>query len=243
SYYVWADDIGPDGARRRTSSDMFFAEVRPFAEVFREAPEMDGGGGQQGAGNRIQKLAELQKQIINATWKLERQRGAGVPPAQSPVLKGRAGETPALNYKQDVGVVEQSQEQALEQARAIKEAVDDPRGKALIGAVESEMEKAVDHLGEASGKSSAASLVPALGAEQAAYEALLKLAAREYQVSRSRGQQGGQGGGERAQRQLDQLELKAAENRYETRRQGAAQPKAEQRKQRQVLRRLQEVPR
>src|SRR5437867_13362520 len=67
AYYVWADDIGPDGALRRTSSDMFFAEVRPFEERFREGPELEGGG-QQGAGHRMQQLAEWQQQIINATW-------------------------------------------------------------------------------------------------------------------------------------------------------------------------------
>jgi len=74
--YVWADDIGPDGKLRRTSSDMFFAEVRPFDEIFREGESMEGGGGQQGGG-QAQKLAELQKQIINATWKLQRGRSAG----------------------------------------------------------------------------------------------------------------------------------------------------------------------
>jgi hypothetical protein len=77
SYYVWADDIGPDGSLRRVTSDMFFAEIRPFDEIFREGQSMEGeggGGGQQGGG-RAQKLAELQKQIINATWNLQRQEG------------------------------------------------------------------------------------------------------------------------------------------------------------------------
>lgn len=75
SYYIWADDTGPDGATRRTSSDMYFAEVRPFDEIFREGQEGGGGGGgQQGAGNQTQKLAELQKQIINATWTLHRNK-------------------------------------------------------------------------------------------------------------------------------------------------------------------------
>ena len=35
SYFAWADDYGPDGQVRRTFSDMFFAEVRPFEEIFR----------------------------------------------------------------------------------------------------------------------------------------------------------------------------------------------------------------
>ena len=82
SYFAWADDYGPDGQVRRTFSDMFFAEVRPFDEIFRadQSGEAEGGqqrqqGGQQG-GNQNTRLAELQKEIVIATWKLERDRVA-----------------------------------------------------------------------------------------------------------------------------------------------------------------------
>jgi len=79
SYFAWADDYGPDGQVRRTFSDMFFAEVRPFDEIFR--PDQSGGGGEGGGqgqgGSQATKLAELQKQIVIATWKLQRdQAGA-----------------------------------------------------------------------------------------------------------------------------------------------------------------------
>ena len=37
TYYYWADDIGPEGNQRRTTSDIYFAEVRPFEEIFRES--------------------------------------------------------------------------------------------------------------------------------------------------------------------------------------------------------------
>src|SRR5436190_2155394 len=47
TYFLWADDIGPDGKLRRTSGDMYFAEIRPFEEIFREGPSM-AGGQQQG---------------------------------------------------------------------------------------------------------------------------------------------------------------------------------------------------
>jgi len=74
SYFAWADDYGPDGQVRRTFSDMFFAEVRPFDEIFR--PDQSGGGGEGGGqgqgGSQATKLAELQKQIVIATWKLQR---------------------------------------------------------------------------------------------------------------------------------------------------------------------------
>ena len=47
SYYFWAEDIGADGKPRRTESDMFFAEVRPFDEIFREGEQPPGGQQQQ----------------------------------------------------------------------------------------------------------------------------------------------------------------------------------------------------
>ncbi len=86
SYFVWADDLAPDGQTRRTFSDMYFAEVRPFEEIFRqgESPEGDGGSQQQQQqqqgqrGNQPGRLADLQKQIINATWTLQRQHGSPV---------------------------------------------------------------------------------------------------------------------------------------------------------------------
>jgi hypothetical protein len=57
---------------------MYFAEVRPFDEIFREDQSGGGGGGgqQQGGQSESQKLAALQKQIMSATWKLQREKPA-----------------------------------------------------------------------------------------------------------------------------------------------------------------------
>jgi len=81
SYFAWADDYGPDGEVRRTFSDMFFAEVRPFEEIFRadqsdaaESQNQNQRQQQQGGGNQQTRLAELQKQIVIATWKLQRDK-------------------------------------------------------------------------------------------------------------------------------------------------------------------------
>lgn len=106
AWFVWADDVGPDGEVRRSSSDMFFAEVRPFEEIFRQG---QGGGegeeeekdGQKGSPKeQMGKLAELQKQIINATWKLRRLQGTALTVAKSrassvpqPVLPPRVSST------------------------------------------------------------------------------------------------------------------------------------------------------
>jgi hypothetical protein len=77
SYFAWADDYGPDGQVRRTFSDMFFAEVRPFEQIFRadQSGMPDGGDQNQGGrGTQSVKLAELQKRIVIATWKLQREK-------------------------------------------------------------------------------------------------------------------------------------------------------------------------
>jgi hypothetical protein len=229
SWFVWAEDVGPDGQLRRTESDMYFAEVRPLDEIFREGSGADASSSAEAGmqmGGQTLKLAELQKQIINATWKLQRQF-----PASAPKLP------PA--YKKDAEVVRDSQQTALEQAEAMKERVDDPRFKGLWERVEQKMQTALEQLKAAS--DSSAKLPPALNAEQEAYQALLSLSAREYQVSRGQRGGGGGGGGERNQRQLDNLELKQDKDRYETARQAAPQQKPEQREQLAVLSRLKEL--
>src|SRR2546425_3926410 len=143
-------------------------------------------------------------------------------------------------YSNDIVVVRDAQEQALDQVRSLQERVEDQRAQAALESALKEMERSLAMLEEA--KHAPEKLAAALAAEQSAYQALLKLAAREYQVSRSRNQQGGGGQqGERSQRQLDELELKQSDNRYETQRQATPQQNAEQREQLQVLNRLKEL--
>ena len=220
SWFAWAEDIGPDGKVRRTTGDLFFGEVRPFDEIFRERQNQGGEDEGQQGGQRGRRLAELQKQIISATWKLRRD-----------------GERPG--YAADTKVVLDSQRQALAQAGEAAEEARGPREQALWRAVTQEMEKAITAL-EAAGKPAA--LDQALSAEQAAYQGLLRMQARETAVTR-RGRQGGGGGGQGNQRQIDQLELQQSENRYETQRVARAPQNQERREQLAVMNRLQELAR
>ncbi|MGO8677308.1 MAG: hypothetical protein ACLQVX_15735 [Limisphaerales bacterium] len=90
SWFLWAEDIGPDGQPRRTTGDLFFAEVRPFDEVFREGSGAEGdaqgesqGGEQSGSqGERTGRLADLEKQIMIATWKLQPSKTDSRPAAE-----------------------------------------------------------------------------------------------------------------------------------------------------------------
>lgn len=76
SYAFFADDHGPDGRPRRTMSDLFFLELRPFEESYRQMEGMGGQSSQSGSsgspGQNLDKLIELQKQIVTATWNLQR---------------------------------------------------------------------------------------------------------------------------------------------------------------------------
>src|SRR5260221_8821033 len=103
------------------------------------------------------------------------------------------------------------------------------------------MEKASGHLGEASDKNSVAPLPSALTDEQSAYQALLNLPAREFQITRG-GQPGaGRAGGQRSQRKIAQLDLKQTANRYETQSQASPTQTPQQREQLQVASRLKEL--
>src|SRR6185503_17362485 len=124
SWFLWAEDLGPDGKPRRTASDIFFAEVRPFEEIYRPGDSQDaqqqqqqqqGGGG--GAGGQATKLADLQKQIITASWNLKRSEEA-------------AEKSPTEKYLQDHPVVRDSQTEALKKAAALGERLEDPKSLA-----------------------------------------------------------------------------------------------------------------
>jgi hypothetical protein len=117
-----------------------------------------------------------------------------------------------------------------------------PRAQATWTEVTKAMEQAIVKLKEAATAPKA--LAQALPAEQAAYQALLKLQTRETNITRLRSRGQGQGGqSQQNQRQIDQLDLTQAENRYETQRQAQAPQNAERKEQMQVTNRLQELAR
>jgi hypothetical protein len=239
TYYLWAEDIGADGQPRRVFSDMFFAEVRPFEEVYRQGEQPSEGemsGGQQGQmggqGQATGELVELQKQIIGAEWKLIRR------------------ETPAFTeaYRSDTDLLHQSQQSALDQTSAIEEQLPAPELAEDLQAVREHMQKAIDHLKTAQDPPSMEAHRQALAAEQAAYQSLLALRAKEFRVIRNSQRQqqgggGGGGGGNRSERQLQQLELRNDQNRYETQRSAREQASDEQREIRQTQNRLRELAR
>ena len=74
TYYARARDVGRGKQPTVAQSDIFFLEVRPFGETFVSAQSQAMGAG---GGGDLTGLSEAQKEIIVATWKLERRAAAG----------------------------------------------------------------------------------------------------------------------------------------------------------------------
>ena len=70
TYYARARDTNTSAQASETRSDIYFLEVRPFSREFEEAQSQSSSAMDAG---EVGRLAEVQKQIIIATWKLDRQ--------------------------------------------------------------------------------------------------------------------------------------------------------------------------
>lgn len=240
SFYVWTEDIDRDGQVRRTDGELYFAEVRPFEELFREgsadgqsASPSQQQSGSSPAAQQAEDLAELQKKIISGTWNVLRKGN-------------RERDTEALLAERDVLI--ESQMQALQQSDALRETLQDEKSIPILKSLQKKMQDVIDRLREISDSSSASSgMREALKGEQSVYEGLLRLRAREHSIVQQ--QQSSQPSSQSAsqrnrQQQIDQLKLDETKNRFETESmpEEATEPESE-REMRQVMSRLDELAR
>jgi len=230
SYYFWAEDLGPDGQIRRTPSEIYFTEVRPFEQIYRE---MEGASGESGQGQQQNnnQLIKLQKQIINATWNLMRHTD---PPHKLTEYK---------NFTQDLDVIHQAQTEVVKQTQSARTQATDRSAVSTLETAEKYMEDTLDHLQDAIDHNKAKPLIPALSTEQSAYQQLLKLRSNEHQVTRGQSSRSGGASSSQSQMQLQQMELLQKENRYETQRQARSAQTAAQQENLDVLKRLAELAR
>lgn len=231
SYHLFAEDIAPDGSTRKVLSDMYFMEVRHFEEIFKEgrsANSASKSGKSGGNAQQAEKLAEQQKQIINATWK---------------IIRREINTTVSSEFVEDVSTLQQAQQALVTGVIKLAAKVKTQHSKAIIDSISQKMQETVSLLNVAKETKVVEQLTTALATEQASYQLLLKLRAREHQVSQKKNGGGSKGGGSsRSQNQLQQLELTNKKQRYETENQ-ASQPPAAQanRDSLQILNRLREL--
>ncbi|MEX0702992.1 MAG: hypothetical protein WD069_12930 [Planctomycetales bacterium] len=236
AYHLFAEDVGPDGKPRRTLGDIFFAEVRPFEQIYREGQSPPGGGAAKSAGGEqdapLEQLVQLQKQIVIATWKLRREQPA-------------SHREPALH--ETAATVAETQQAAIERLAAVRSKLNDLRQQKIAESVAEQMATALDQLralGDPARSVDDAKdpLLAAVAAEQAAFEGLLKLQPREHRVVQGQpAGAGGAGGDSRSDQQLQQLELSARENRYQTERSDSIRADERRDERLQVLNRLREL--
>ena len=74
SYYARARDIGRGKRSTEARSDIFFLEIKPTAQEFTAAQSSAGMGGM---GGEMDDLVAMQKDVVSATWKLERRSSGG----------------------------------------------------------------------------------------------------------------------------------------------------------------------
>jgi hypothetical protein len=226
SYYLWAEDTGPKGEVRRSMSDMFFADVRHFEDIFREmeAPPSEPGKPKP----KSDKLVDLVKQIVNATWKIIRDTNAGrVIEAATP----------------DIDVVHESVGIALEQVKEGMEEAEDAEIKQALTEAWKALKDAQPPLQQASAEKKRSPLNQALTFEQTALEWLHRAQSREHQVMRQNSPPQPGEAQQANKNQIMDLELKQKEQRYEEEKAATEEQTAEQQENLQVLNRLKELAR
>ena len=242
TYHFWSEDLDRDGQPRRVDSEMFFAEIRPFEELFREGDasatqqrqqQQQQQQGSQGA-QQAEELAELQKKIISATWNLLR----GVSNSRSAISQ---------EFQDKVKVIEESQQQAIEQSEKLKESLQSPESLEDLLKVQTNMSQAVGELKSIDTNSATLGLRDAIKPMRAAYEGILRLRAREHEVTQNQQQSQSQSSQSVSQRnrqqQIEQLQLEQDLNRYEEESQPMEQETQAEREMRQVMNRLDELAR
>ena len=218
SYYARARDTNTSRQARETRSDIYFLEVRPFDREFEEAQGqslsgMDAGG----VGN----LAEVQKEIIVATWKLDRQRRSDRSADDFLAVADAQAELRATATRMAARIQGRGREVT-------------PETRARPSPERAAMAKAVEAMGTAEANLRARKTDESIPPEMEALNQLLKAEAeiRQQQVPLQQTGQGAQQGANRAREDLSALfdrELRREQRtNYEDRTSADGQPSAEE---------------
>jgi hypothetical protein len=215
SYYAKAADNDAVQGPKPAMSDMYFVRIRPLSKEFRraqsDAQQGGGGGGQQ---NQVGALSEQQRQIIAATFNVQRDRK----------------KMTAEKARENSVVIALSQSRLREQVDGLLTRMNsrlveqDPAFKKVAEL----LPQAVEAMKAAEAKLQAVNPEGALAPEQKALQFLQK-AEEEYemqvQIQRQQGGGGGGGGSAMAQDLADlfEMELDKMANQYETRQQASQQ--------------------
>ncbi|MBK1877048.1 DUF4175 family protein [Pelagicoccus mobilis] len=197
NWFLWAVDYGPDGKPRRTTGDLLFAEIRSFDEIFRERDQ--GSSGQGSPSGQGMELIEKQRRISISLFR----------------IKNTATNTESV--LEDLDVVQRSQIEAMNDLQGVIPELQEASSRQHAQDALRFMEAVNDHIDTTFVESQLRPLESAWRNAQSAYDSLVKLSNDEYNVSRGQNQGGGGGNSQsRNQSQINELDFRQEDSRYET---------------------------
>ena len=203
TYYARARDVSRGKRATEARSDIFFLEVKPFEEEFVAAQSQAMGGG---SGDRsLDDLAEAQKEIIVATWKLDA-RGRNTRGQSQDDIRN-VGRAQAELQKRAQGAMGQLNRTITDPRRRRSARPAGPQPPAEPSPTDDPMSKAVTAMGKAVVELEALKTAGALPHEMVALNELLRAQAevRKRQVQRQQNAMGGGRGSNRQQQDLSSL--------------------------------------
>jgi hypothetical protein len=218
SYYGKAWDNNDVTGPGSSSSDIYFIEIRPYEQIYKQSQQAGGGGGGGGQGESQDALSAQQKDIISATFKLIRDQSLMVPKEHQEDLKSLAliqsrlqGQTQSLIDRIDRRGAAQGNQDFTKLVEYLKTAI----GEMQTSAVNLGAQKPND----------------ALPAEQKSLQQLMRAESLFRDIQVSFGSSGGGGAGRGAQQKAEdladlfELEINKLKNQYETVQRGEEQQK------------------
>ena len=210
SYYAKATDNDAIAGSKTATSDIFFVEIRPFRKDYKPAQSAGGGGGGGGGGQQGEQVGQMsrqQREIMQATFNINRDRAAKKLTPQK--------------LKENVSLTQLAQARLREQVEELSGKMNsrldvvDPALKTIAEA----LPKAIVEMKAAEGELSKQNPQEALNPEGRALK-LLQDAEQQYevQVQAQRGGGGGGGGGQQMAQDLAdlfELELDKLASQYE----------------------------
>jgi hypothetical protein len=237
TYYARARDVGRGKRSTETRSDMYFLEVRPFSEEFVAAESQSAGGG--ASSQQIESLIAGQKEIISATWNIERRSDAGrsskdvqaVAQAQAE-LKARAEQ---MTSRRTRGRFQPPQRMQMPQPGPPRVSSGDPVSNAVAS-----MQRAVEHL---QGEKTKDALAHEMAALQGLLQAQAEVRRREVMQQSANNSSGSGSGrqGEDLSALFDKELQRHQRTNYESRSQIEERP--DQKKQDDALERIRDLAR
>ncbi|MEY3896768.1 MAG: hypothetical protein RLZZ214_2288, partial [Verrucomicrobiota bacterium] len=214
---AWAEDLGPDGEKRRVTGDIHLVPVRNFDEEFYQKSGPPGGGPPPG-----DELVKVQTKILNSTWNLRRDHAelTNTPPPAN-----------------ELETLHKSQEIAIEMAAALEAEQTDPAVRKFVTDARLAMKDASASLAEAHSKTSAGPLKPAIGHEQTALRHLYQLMGSKTMIVQSEGE----GAKPSEDGPKEDLDLKPMENPYKAEKEAKHELASEANEAMEILKRLDEL--